>query len=64
MTRASDAAVIVILFTVVSGWVISFKMRRRIRKSLGRKATGEDLTSIDTWMKVKEEEEKSPIDPK
>jgi hypothetical protein len=64
MTRPSDAAVIVILFTVISGWVISLKMRRRIRKSLGRKATEEDLTSIDTWMKVEEVEEKSPIDPK
>jgi len=37
-------------------------MRRRIRRALGRKATKSDLTSIDTWMKVEEEEEKKDSD--
>jgi hypothetical protein len=40
-------------------------MRRKIRMDLGRKATKEDLTSIETWMKVDEvenpDEGKNPL---
>jgi hypothetical protein len=39
-------------------------MRREIRKTLGRKATDADLTSIATWMEVREEENKAPLNPK
>jgi hypothetical protein len=34
------------------------QMRRKIRKDLGRKATEADLSSIETWMKVDEVEER------
>jgi hypothetical protein len=34
-------------------------MRRKIRRNLGRKATDEDLTSIDTWMKVDKVEQQN-----
>jgi len=59
--------IIVVAFSVISTWVVGIQMRRKIKKDLGRKATDSDLTSIDTWMKVEEVEEKNakdkPLDP-
>jgi hypothetical protein len=46
------------LFTMFASWIIGIRMRRRIRRDLGRQAKGADLSSIDTWMKVDEVEEK------
>ena len=37
-------------------------MRLKIRKDLGRKATKADFTSIDTWMKVDEVEQRNGSD--
>lgn len=37
-------------------WIEELRMRLKIKKYLGRKATQADLTSIDTWMKVDEVE--------
>jgi O-antigen/teichoic acid export membrane protein len=34
----------------------TYRMRRRIRKNLGRDATEADFTSLNTWMKVEEVE--------
>lgn len=42
----------------ISTWIVGVQMKRKIRKDLGRKATDADLSSIDTWMKVDEVEEK------
>jgi membrane associated rhomboid family serine protease len=50
---------IVIIYASVSAWIIGLRMRRKIRKDLGRKATEADLTSIDTWMEVEQAEERN-----
>jgi hypothetical protein len=55
-------ALIIAGVTAISAWIIGIQMKRRIKKDLGRKATESDLTSIDTWMKVEEEEEKNDRD--
>jgi hypothetical protein len=55
-------ALIIAGMTAVSTWIIGIQMKRKIKKDLGRKATESDLTSIDTWMKVEEEEEKNDRD--
>ena len=51
----------------VSGWIVTMQVRRRMKKSLGRKATDLDLASLNTWMRVEEAEqrdkESSPIHP-
>jgi len=52
-------ALVIAGVTTVSTWIIGIQMKRRIKRDLGRKATERDLTSIDTWMKVEEEEEKN-----
>jgi hypothetical protein len=45
-------------------WIEGLRMRLKIKKDLGRKATQADLTSIDTWMKVDEvERRKEPDKP-
>ena len=46
------AELVVILLTVISSWIVGARMRRRIRKDLGRRAQDSDLSSIETWMKV------------
>jgi hypothetical protein len=51
------------LLTVVSAWILGVHMRRRIKKDLGGEAYEGDLTSIETWMKVDEVEEKSGANP-
>jgi len=38
------------------GWIEGIRMRLKIKRDLGREATQTDLASIDTWMKVAEEE--------
>jgi hypothetical protein len=48
----------VILFTTITSWIVGIRMRRRIKSDLGRKVHDGDLSSIDTWMKVDEVEEK------
>ena len=49
---------IISLITIVSSWIIGIRMRRRIKKDLGRRANERDLASIETWMKVDEIEDK------
>ena len=52
---------LVLIATTVSGWITALQMRRRARKALGRKINDAELTSISTWMKVKEAEERRPF---
>ncbi|MGZ4899956.1 MAG: hypothetical protein ACXV8X_09895 [Candidatus Angelobacter sp.] len=51
----------------VSGWIVTVRVRRRMKKSLGHKATDLELASLKTWMRVEEteqrEEESKPIHP-
>lgn len=53
-------ALITILVTVIATWILGVRMRRRIRKALGREVTNEmELTSLQTWMAVENAEEKN-----
>jgi len=49
----------VLIFTAITSAIIGYHMRREIRKSLGRKATDEDLSDVETWMEVRDAEEKA-----
>ena len=57
-----------VIALTVSGWIVTSKVRRRMQKSLGRKAADLELASLNTWMKVEEaeqqEEESRPIHPR
>jgi hypothetical protein len=56
------------LWLTVSGWIVSLRARRRMKKSLGRGASDLELASLKTWMKVEEreqqEKESGPIHPR
>jgi hypothetical protein len=52
-------ALTVILVTSVWAWILGLRMRRRIRRALGKNVENEtELTSLSTWMKVEDEEER------
>ena len=51
-------ALIIAGVTSISAWIIGVRMKRKIRKDLGREATDADLSSIETWMQVEEAEQK------
>ena len=55
---AVDATVV----NTILAWIEGLWMRLKIKKDLGRKATQADLTSIDTWMKVDEAEQRKETD--
>jgi hypothetical protein len=48
-----------LIFTAVTSFIIGVRMRREVKNTLGRKATDEDLTDLDTWIEVKEAEDKA-----
>jgi hypothetical protein len=56
------------IWITLSGWIITLRARRRMKKSLGRKATDLELASLNTWMRVEEDEqrdeESGPIHPR
>ena len=56
------------IWITVSGWIVTLRAQRRMKKSLGRKATDLELASLKTWMRVEEaeqrEEETRPIHPR
>jgi len=51
--------VVVMTAMTIGAWITAFRMRRRIKRALGRNATETDLTSIGTWMKVDEAERRA-----
>lgn len=58
-TLASIAFIII----SISAWIIAVRLRRRIKNDLGEAPYEGDLTSIETWMKVDEVEEKAGAGP-
>jgi hypothetical protein len=62
-------AIVIILVSAISTWILGVRMRRRIWQATGRRATSEaDLTSLSLWIKVDEIEAhkklSEPIEPK
>lgn len=59
--------IVAVIALTVSGWIVTARVRRRMTRSLGRKATDLELASLNTWMKVEEreqqEKESGPIHP-
>ncbi len=56
------------IWMTISSWIVTLQTRRRMKKSLGRKASDLELASLKTWMAVGEAEqrdkESSPIHPR
>jgi hypothetical protein len=51
---------VVVASTAISAWILGIRMRRRIRHALGINVESEsELTSLNTWMRVEDAEERS-----
>lgn len=50
---------IAIIVSTVAAWITAARMRRRIRRAIQKEVMDVELTSLNTWMKVQEAEEKS-----
>ncbi len=49
----------IIIVTIVSAGIIGMRMRRRIKRAIGTKVGSEaELTSISTWVRVGDAEER------
>lgn len=46
-----------IVVTSIMAWITAIRIRRRIKRAIGIKATEVELTSISTWIRVRETEE-------
>jgi hypothetical protein len=46
-----------VIALTVSGWIVTIRVRRRMRKSLGRTPSDLELASLKTWMQVEQDEE-------
>jgi hypothetical protein len=57
-----------VIALTISGWIVTMRVRRRMKKSLGRRASDLELASLKTWMRVEEaeqrEKESGPIHPR
>jgi hypothetical protein len=58
----AEIAVGSIIVQTIWAWIEGLRMRLKIKRDLGRKATRADLTSIDTWIKVDEVEQRKDLD--
>lgn len=58
----AEIAIGSVIVQTIWAWIEGLRMRLKINRDLGRKATEADLTSIDTWMKVDEVEQRKDID--
>jgi hypothetical protein len=50
---------VIIAVRTVTAWIAAVRMRRRIKRVLGSRATEVELTSINTWMKDEQAEERN-----
>lgn len=58
----------VVIVTSISGAIVAVRMRRRMNKSLGRRASSLDLVSFKTWNEVEKAEKQNadsgPVHPR
>ena len=51
---------VLVIPTSIAAWIVRLRMRRRVQMALGSKPDSEvELTSLSTWMRVDEQEERS-----
>lgn len=53
-------SLVIIAVTAITSWILGVRMRRRIKRTLGITPTNEmELTSLKTWIDVRDAEEKN-----
>ena len=51
--------IIFAVFTTIAAWITAYRMRKKIKNALGKSVSEAELTSINTWMKVADAEQKA-----
>ena len=46
----------ILIPTSIAAWIMAYRMRRKMHRTLGRKVSKNDLTSMSAWMSVDEAE--------
>lgn len=60
MSERIVTLVVLILVTGISSWIGAVRMRRRIKRALGKDVQSEaEMTSLNMWMKVKDAEQRN-----
>ena len=52
--------ILIALFVLFIGWLINRIRTSQMRNALGREVRREELTSLNSWMEVKEKEDAGP----
>jgi hypothetical protein len=63
MDAATIIKLAVIVFVTISGWIVTIRVRHRMRRALGRRASDLDLVSFKAWNEVEEAEQQKAIHP-
>ena len=48
----------ILIITSISAWIVAYRMRRKIGKTLGGNASKANITSLNTWIAVDEAEQR------
>ena len=59
MTLRLIIAIVIMIVSGVSTWMVTRRAQGRMKNSLGRKATDLELASLSTWMRVDELEQRA-----
>ncbi len=49
---------LIVIISSISAWIVGIRMRRRIKRALGKNVSETELTSFNTWIQVDEAEER------
>ena len=49
----------ILAIVIVTSWIGTIRLKRRMKKSLGREVSETELTSLNAWIEIAEKEEKN-----
>ncbi len=56
-------SLIIFVGFLITGFIVKILMKRRMRRALGRTVKDHELTSLNSWMQVSENEERDKVLP-
>ena len=56
-------SLIIFIGFLIIGFTVKILMKRRMRRALGRTVRDHELTSLNSWMQVSENEERDKVPP-
>ena len=56
-------SLIIFIGFLIIGFIVKILMKRRMRRALGRTVKDHELTSLNSWIEVRENEERDKVPP-